>query len=98
MSLESILSSSTGSYILQVNRVRFNKNEIDDATCQLCHQANESLEHFILDCSVLEPARRPALDAIQRLVCVIFERSMERDQLLQLVLGSSFFFNLLFIS
>ena len=68
------LMLATGSYILQLNRFRFNQNEIDDATCQLCHQANETLKHFILDCAVLEPARRPALDAIQGLVCVIFER------------------------
>ena len=61
------LKLATGSYILQVNRVRFNQNEIDEATCHLCHQANETLDNFILDCTVLEPARRPALDAIQGL-------------------------------
>ena len=32
----------TGTYILQVNRVRFNQSEID-ATCQICHQAEDTL-------------------------------------------------------
>ena len=45
----------TWTYILQVNRVRSNQNEID-ATCQICHQAEETLEHFVLDCTVLEAA------------------------------------------
>ena len=65
------LKLATGSYILQVNRVRLNKNEID-ATCMLCHQADETLEYFTLDCTVLEPARQPALDAIQEIVCELF--------------------------
>ena len=82
----------TGTYILQVNRVRFNQNEID-ATCQICHQAEETLEHFILDCTVLEPVRRPALDAILRIAYELLDRMLERDQLLQLILDSSFFFS-----
>ena len=84
------LKLATGSYILQVNRVRFNQNEID-ATCQLYHQADETLEYFILDCTVLEPAKQPALDAKQAIVCELFECPMKRDQLLQLVLIGSFF-------
>ena len=82
----------TGTYILQVNRVRFNQNEID-ATCQICHQAVETLEHFILDCTVLEPVRRPALDAILRIAYELLDRPLEREQLLQLILDSSFFFS-----
>ena len=82
----------TGTYILQVNRVRFNQNEID-ATCQICHQAEETLEHFILDCTVLEPVRRPALDAILRIAYELLDRPLEREQLLQLILDSSFFFS-----
>ena len=86
------LKLATGSYILQVNIVPLNQNEID-ATCQLCHQADETLEYFTLDCTctVLEPARQTALDAIQEIVCELFECPMKRDQLLQLVLDGSFF-------
>ena len=82
----------TGTYILQVNRVRFNQNEID-VTCQICHQAEETLEHFILDCTVLEPVSRPALDAILHIAYELLDRPLERDQLLQLILDSSFFFS-----
>ena len=82
----------TGTYILQVNRVRFNQNE-NDATCQICHQAEETLEHFILYCTVLEPARRPAPDAILRIAYELLDHPLERDQLLQLILDSSFFFS-----
>ena len=78
--------------MLQVNRVRFTQNEID-ATCQICHQAEETLEHFILDCTVLEPVRWPALDAILRIAYELLDRPLERDQLLQLILESSFFFS-----
>ena len=73
-----------------MNRVRFDQNEIDDATCQLCHQANETLKRFILDCTALEPARRPALDAIQGLVFVIFDHPISRgarDSKLEKVAG-----------
>ena len=82
----------TGTYIRQVNRVRFNQNEID-ATWQICHQAEETLEHFILDCTVLEPVRRPALDAILRIAYDLLDGPLERYQLLQLILDSSFFFS-----
>ena len=69
----------TGTYILQVNRVRFNQIEID-ATCQICHQAEETLEHFVLDCTVLEPGRRPALDAVLRIAYELLDGPLERDQ------------------
>ena len=82
----------TGTYIHQVNRVCFNQNEID-ATCQICHQAEETLEHFILDCTVLEPARKLALDAILRIAYEQLDRPLERDHLLQLILDSCFFFS-----
>ena len=52
-----------------------------------------ALEHFILYCTVLEPARRPVLDAILRIAYELLDRPLERDQLLQLILDSSFFFS-----
>ena len=53
----------TGVYVLQVHRATFNQNQID-ATCQLCHQADETIDHFLLDCSCLEQTRQPALGSI----------------------------------
>ena len=51
----------TGFYVLQVNRACFNQNKID-ATFQLCHQVDETVAHFFLDCPVLDSVRRPVLE------------------------------------
>lgn len=40
----------TGTYILQVNRVEFNQNQIDP-TCMLCNQEPETVDHFLIRCS-----------------------------------------------
>jgi len=50
----------TGAYILQSNRVSFNQNEVDP-TCQMCGKAPEHIQHFILDCEILETFRQPIL-------------------------------------
>ena len=63
-------------------RVRVLLGSMSYSICQICHQAEETLEHFILDCTVLEPVRRPALDAILRIAYELLHRPLERDQLL----------------
>ena len=50
----------TGTYILQSNRAKFNQNEVNPM-CQLCQMDNETLKHFLLECRVLEYARKPVL-------------------------------------
>jgi hypothetical protein len=60
----------TGTFILQVNRARFNQNQID-TLCPLCREEDETLQHFILRCRTLQPARESALDEI----CVILQRN-----------------------
>ena len=42
----------TGTYILQVNKVTFNQNEISPL-CLLCQENDKTTEHFILHCSAL---------------------------------------------
>ena len=74
----------TGVYVLQVNRACFNQNNID-ATCQLCHQADETVSHFLLDCPVLESVRRPLLEAICNIGCNLLQCPIEPDHLLQLI-------------
>ena len=80
----------TGVYVLQVNRACFDQNSID-ATCQLCHQADETVAHFLLDCPVLESVRRPVLEAIFNIGCKLVQCPVERDHMLQLILDSSWF-------
>ena len=51
---------STGTYILQTNRAKFNQNEVNPV-CQLCNNDDETLQHFLTDCKSLEDARQPIL-------------------------------------
>ena len=63
MWLPSKLRIMCGSYILQTNRQKFNKSQINP-TCILCQRNNETLEHYILDCPVLNSVRLPILNHI----------------------------------
>ena len=69
----------TGVYVLQINRACFHQNNID-ATCQLCHEADETIARFLLDCPVLESVRRPVLAAICYIGCKLLQGPVERDQ------------------
>ena len=52
---------TTGTYILQANRARFNKSDVDP-TCPLCKEHSENQRHFLLECSALSESRRKYLD------------------------------------
>lgn len=62
---------STGTYILQSTRARFNQFQVS-MTCPLCSAADESLHHFLLQCEKLEPTRKPFVDSI----CSIWNNDM----------------------
>ena len=47
----------TGTYILQTKRHSFNQNQVDPL-CLLCKGANETIAHFLLDCTTLEIIRQ----------------------------------------
>jgi hypothetical protein len=53
----------SGQYILQANRARFNKNQVD-TICQLCGEEEENMEHFLLKCTILQAVRYSVLDNI----------------------------------
>ena len=57
----------TGSYILQTSRVKFNQNEVNPM-CQLCWDAEETFEHFLLNCKALDTVRNPAIADIQNVL------------------------------
>ena len=65
---------ATGTYILQSTRAAFNQNEVDP-TCQLCTEEPENLEHFILNCSILETVRQCALCDI----ITTFDEELDQD-------------------
>ena len=53
----------TDTYILQEKRSRFhglNQNSV----CCLCNEQDETIEHFILQCKVLEPIRQSVISEI----------------------------------
>lgn len=50
------LRMATGTYTLQNDRARFNKNPTDP-TCQLCYTEREDLAHFLTRCPALTEAR-----------------------------------------
>ena len=61
--LKTKLKLATGSYTLQVNRACFNQNQVEP-TCLICHNGDETAEHFILSCNALAEVRKPMLDRL----------------------------------
>ncbi|MES9903995.1 MAG: reverse transcriptase family protein, partial [Sedimenticola sp.] len=57
----------TGTYVLQSNRAKFNKQEVDD-TCPLCRLEKEDTEHMIIRCPALVTARTKFLPSIRTTV------------------------------
>lgn len=51
----------TGSYILQVDRVKFRQN-VERGICEMCGEAEENLTHFLLTCKCLEFVRKPIIE------------------------------------
>lgn len=56
-----------GSYLLQVNRAKFNQYEID-STCIMCKKGIEDRCHFLLHCTALSSAKEALLTKIKRLL------------------------------
>ena len=53
----------TGTYILQTNRAVYSTHLIS-ATCNLCRNADETLQHFVLCCEALQDIREPLINRI----------------------------------
>ena len=68
----------------------FNQNQIEP-TCLLCKTEEETLEHFLLNCTALHSARQPILDIIKGLYTSLHEPQLTNipSDLLQIVLDCS---------
>ena len=81
----------TGTYILQEKRSRFHSLN-QSSMCCLCNEQDETVEHFILQCKVLEPIRQSAISEISSICLEQYGESFYdfsvRDQIL-FVLDSS---------
>ena len=86
--LKTKLKLVTGSYTLQVNRACFNQNQVDP-TCMICHNGDETTEHFILACAALEGVREPMIHRLNMLAKDLTQTQYDTDTLLQLILDSS---------
>ncbi|CAG2195543.1 unnamed protein product [Mytilus edulis] len=61
------LKMLTGTYILQSHRIKMYENETDPI-CLICHQGDETLEHFILECEGLSDTRNSIMDEISAIL------------------------------
>ena len=57
----------TGTYTLQYNGAKFNKNSLDP-TCPLCHTGTEDVTHMLILCSALQDTRLRLLPNLLELV------------------------------
>ena len=65
----------TDTYILQEKRSRFQGSN-QSALCCLCNEENETVEHFILQCKVLEPIRQSAISEINSICLERYSESL----------------------
>ena len=85
----------SGSYIFQSNQSKFNQSQID-ATCLLCGEEDEDLEHFLLRRQLLETTRQETIYAIDNEVNTIINRRMHQmsnEENIQIILDCSFLLN-----
>ena len=67
----------------------FNQNRIDP-TCLLCKEGDETVDHFLLNCTALSSARQPIIDIItDTCASLLSQPTNDPDRLLQLILDSS---------
>lgn len=82
------LKLATGTYILQTNRAAFNQNMVDP-TCLLCKGAEETLQHFLLDCPVLAVIRKPIMDLLVEACSRLCNPAYDNDTMLKLIIDCS---------
>lgn len=63
---------ATGTYLLQVNRAKFNNKETSN--CKLCDQAVEDISHFILSCPKLMTDRNELIKNITNQAATLCQR------------------------
>lgn len=83
---------TVGTYILQTSRAKFNQLDVD-GTCRLCNLTDETLEHFLLDCYILDSVRSNVfLDIDEVLVKACGKRAVDftTPAVLQVLLDSTF--------
>ena len=78
----------TGTYIPQTNRQSFNQNQVGPL-CLLCKGANETVAHFLLDCTTLEITRQHILKDIKHILRKCGQGLNSSETLLRLLIDCS---------
>ena len=82
------LKLATGTYMLQTNRSSFNQNMVDP-TCSFCKSAEETTQHFLLECPELAVTRKPIIDSLLEAFSGVCNPAYDNVTLLKLVIDCS---------
>ena len=74
--------------LLQTNRASFNQNMVDP-TCLLCKSAEETTQHFLLECPELAATRNPIIDSLLEACSGVCNPAYDNVTLLKLVIDCS---------
>ena len=75
----------TGTYKLQTNRQSFNQNQVNPM-CLLCKSDDETIAHFLLNCTTLDTIRQPILRDIKHILRDCAVDLTDSKTLLQLII------------
>lgn len=82
---------SVGTYILQSNRARFNQFMVAKV-CPLCQLDDETLDHFLLRCRVLQLVREPFINQLRLILETAVDTSSRRwvgEDMIRVILDAS---------
>ena len=83
---------ATGTYVLQTNRAAFNQNKVD-STCLVCRKDEETMQHFLLECSELHMIRNSIMNSVLEACSSLCNRASDTDTLLELIIDCSALIN-----
>ena len=83
---------ATGTYVLQTNRAAFNQNKVD-STCLVCRKGEETMQHFLLECSELHMIRNPIMNSVLEACSSLCNPASDTDTLLELIIDCSALIN-----
>ena len=83
---------ATGTYELHTNRAAFNQNKVD-STCIMCRKGEETMQHFLLECSELHMIRNPIMNSVLEARSSLCSPASDSDILLELIIDCSALIN-----
>ena len=81
-----------GTYVLQTNRAAFNQNKVD-STCLMCRKGEETMQHFLLECSELHMIRNPIMNPVLEACSSLCNQASDTNTLFELIIVYSALIN-----